>query len=245
MGAHCPVFERDGTPRLGADGTPVQRTLIFPKSSAIMKDVWHVIGLKGTGTDSYSATDLFVPEERSTAAFGRDPAEKRERGPLYQFTTFQLHGASFASIATGLAQASLDAFVELAKAKTPYGMSYVLRDNAVIQSQIGVAQSQLAGARVFLHHALSEMYAGAQAGCITLEQRLHLRMASCNASLVGRQVVDACYHAAGATAIFESNPFERRFRDVHTISQQVQAHYSVFEAIGQHYLGLPLHPRLI
>jgi alkylation response protein AidB-like acyl-CoA dehydrogenase len=98
---------------------------------------------------------------------------------------------------------------------------------------------------VFLHHALSEMYAGAQAGGITLEQRLHLRMASCNASLVGRQVVDACYHAAGATAIFERNPFERRFRDVHTVSQQVQAHYSVFEAIGQHYLGLPLHPRLI
>jgi hypothetical protein len=25
----------------------------------------------------------------------------------------------------------------------------------------------------------------------------------------------------------------------------VQAHFSVFEAIGQYYLGLPLHPRLI
>jgi alkylation response protein AidB-like acyl-CoA dehydrogenase len=178
-------------------------------------------------------------------AFGRNPAEKRERGPLYQFTTFQLHGAGFAAIALGLARASLDAFIELARAKTPYGLTYVLRDNAVIQSQIGVAQSQLAAARVFLIQALAEMYAGAQAGGITIEQRVNLRMASCHAARAGRQVVDICYHAGGATTIFEKNPFERRFRDVHTVSQQVQAHDSVFEAIGQYYLGMPLHPRLI
>ena len=245
MAAHCPVFEPDGTPRLGANNMPVDRTLIFPKSSATIKDVWQVVGLKGTGSDSYSVNDLFVPEQRSMTAFGRNPAEKRERGPLYQFTTFQLHGASFAGIAIGLAQASLDAFVELAKAKVPYGAKYVLRDNAVIQLQVGLAQSQLAAARVFLRHALAAMYEGAQAGGITVEQRVQLRMASCNASNVGRQAVDACYQAAGASAIFESNPFERRFRDMHTVSQQVQAHASVFEAIGQYYLGLPLHPRLI
>ena len=89
------------------------------------------------------------------------------------------------------------------------------------------------------------MWRGAEARAITVEQRVQLRMASCNASSIAKQVVDTAYHAAGATAIFESNPFERRFRDVHTVSQQVQAHAAVFEAIGQYYLGLPLHPRLI
>lgn len=245
MAAHCPVFESDGTARLGANNAPVDRTFIFPKSDAAMKDVWRVIGLKGTGSDSYSVADLFVPEQRSMTAFGRNPAEKREKGPLYQFTTFQLHGASFAAIALGIARASLDAFIDLAKAKVPYGVKYVLRDNAVIQSQIGVAHSTLAAARVFLHHALAEIYAGAQAGGITIEQRVQLRMASCNAAQAGRQVVDICYHGAGATSIFESNPFERRFRDVHTVSQQVQSHFALFEAIGQYYLGMPLHPRLI
>jgi alkylation response protein AidB-like acyl-CoA dehydrogenase len=245
MAAHCPVFEADGKQRLDAKGMPVDRTLIFQKSSATMSDVWHVMGLKGTGSDSYSVTDLFVPEQRTMTAFGRNPAEKRERGPLYQFTTFQLHGASFAAIALGIARTTLDAFVDLAKNKTPYGLKYVLRDNAVIQSQIGIAQSQLAAARVFLHYALDEMTRGAEGQGITLPQRVQLRMASCNASHTARQVVDTAYHAAGATAVFENNPFERRFRDVNTVSQQVQSHFAVFEAIGQYYLGLPLHPRLI
>lgn len=245
MAAHCSVFEADGTPRLEANGMPVQRTLIFPRSSVTMQDVWHVVGLKGTGSDSYSVTDLFVPAHRTMTAFGRNPAEKRETGPLYQFTVFQLFGASFGSIAIGIARSALDAFIALAKSKTPYGSKALLRDNAVIQSQIGLSQSQLASARVFVQHALAGMWADAEASAITIEQRIQLRMASTHATYQARQVVDAAYHAAGASAIFENNPFERRFRDIHTVSQQVQAHFSVFEAIGQHYLGLPLHPRLI
>ena len=245
IGAHCPIFEADGAPRLDPAGISVQRTLIFPKTSATIKDVWHVIGLKGTGSDTYTVTDLHVPARRTTSAFGRDPAEKRERGPLYQFTTFQLHGASFAAIALGIAHAVLDAFIELAKAKTPYGHKYILRDNALIQSQIGFAKSQLVSSRVFLHHALSEMWQGANSGGITVEQRVQLRMASSHGSYQARQIVDTIYHAAGATAIFEDNPFERRFRDIHTVSQQVQSHFAVFEAIGQYFVGLPLHARLI
>jgi alkylation response protein AidB-like acyl-CoA dehydrogenase len=186
-----------------------------------------------------------VPKERTTTAFGRNPADKHERGPLYQFTIFQLFGASFAGVALGIARAALDAFVELAKAKTPYGGKSLLRDNAVIQARVGLAEAQLASARVFLLHALDAMWEGARSGGITLDQRLALRMAASHATHLTKDAVDSIYHAAGATAIFERNPFERRFRDIHSVSQQVQAHFSVFEAIGQHVLGLPLHPRLI
>jgi hypothetical protein len=45
------------------------------------------------------------------------------------------------------------------------------------------------------------------------------------------------YHSAGATAIFESNPFERRFRDLHTVTQQGQGQYSNFESLGQSLMG--------
>ena len=235
---------------MDAQGQPVQRTFVIPKSSAAIADVWHVIGLKGTGSDSYAVNDLFVPDERSMTAFARNPAERQERGPLYAFTVFQMFPTSFATIALGIARAALDAFVELAKTKTPAGNPTgnraLLRDNAVIQSQVGVAQSELAAARVFLLHALQDIWDEAeQTGAISLDRRMQLRMACSHASHHARAVVDMAYHAAGATAIFESNPFERRLRDVHTVSQQVQSHFAVYEVIGQHFLGLPLQSRLI
>jgi len=62
LGCHVSVVEADGTPRLNADGSPVIRTMLFPKSNARMTDIWHVIGLKGTGSDRFSVEDLFVPQ---------------------------------------------------------------------------------------------------------------------------------------------------------------------------------------
>ena len=44
-GCHVPIIEADGTPRLYPDGSPVIRTMLFPKSNARMTDIWHVIGL--------------------------------------------------------------------------------------------------------------------------------------------------------------------------------------------------------
>src|SRR5207245_1178332 len=59
------ILGEDGTPRLRPNGGPVIRTLLFPKASAEFADIWHVIGLRGTGSDSYTVTDLFVPESHT------------------------------------------------------------------------------------------------------------------------------------------------------------------------------------
>src|SRR6195952_1123519 len=63
LGAHVRVVEVDGTPRLKPDGAPEIRTILFPVASATLHDVWDVIGLNGTGTDSYSVENLFIPEK--------------------------------------------------------------------------------------------------------------------------------------------------------------------------------------
>lgn len=43
---------------------------------------------------------------------------------------------------------------------------------------------------------------------------------------------------AGATAIFKSNSFERRLRDMHTVSQQAQGSIARVQAVGQYYMGV-------
>ena len=74
LGAHVQIVEADGTRRRHADGAPVVRTILFPVASAALHDVWDVIGLKGTGTDSYSIEELFIPER---FAAPRDEADGR------------------------------------------------------------------------------------------------------------------------------------------------------------------------
>ena len=53
-----------------------------------------------------------------------------------------------------------------------------------------------------------------------------------------REAVDFSYNAAGATAIFESHPLERRFRDIHTVTQQLQGQLRHFETVGAWMMGV-------
>jgi alkylation response protein AidB-like acyl-CoA dehydrogenase len=75
-------------------------------------------------------------------------------------------------------------------------------------------------------------------GTLGLDQRVRIRMAATHAITEATAAVDWAYHAAGATAIFEGNAFERRFRDAHTVAQQVQGRQSHFETVGRVLLGL-------
>ena len=236
LGCHVPIVEADGTPRLNCDGSPVVRTMLFPKANARMTDIWHVIGLKGTGSDKFSVEDLFVPQ-RHTAT--RDDETRREQGLLYRFSSLQLYAAGFAGVAMGIARSTLDAFVALAHDKVPFRSAGTLRDNHLVQSQVAQAEARLSAAHAFLLGSLQEITAEVErAGQITLDQRMVIRLASTFAIHQSLQVVDTAYHAAGATAIFEENPFERRFRDIHTGSQQLQGRQEHFETAGQYLLGL-------
>jgi len=239
LGGHSTVCERDGSPRLDADGEPLeQRTMLFPKSSATMTDVWQVIGLKGTGSDNYSVKDLFVPADYT---FTRElAADRRESGPLYRFSIFNMFGVAFSAVALGIARKVLDDFIKLAKEKVPFTSTALLRDNGQIQSQVGLSEARLQASRTYVLETFRTLYAQVAAGgSLTHEQRINNRIVTTYAIQQAREVVNFAYHAGGATAIFESNPFERRFRDLHTVTQQGQGHYSNFEALGQTLLGTP------
>ena len=128
-------------PRLRPDGGPVIRTLLFPKASAKFADIWHVIGLRGTGSDSYTVTDLFVPESHTVL---REAEPKpRQPGLLYAFSSSNMYSSGFAGVALGIARSTLDAFVELARDKIPRGARRTLRDDNVVQSQVAQSEARL------------------------------------------------------------------------------------------------------
>jgi alkylation response protein AidB-like acyl-CoA dehydrogenase len=237
LGAHCPIVERDGTRRVRPGGAADIRTMLFPIEQAIMQDIWHVMGLRGTGSDAYTVKDLFVPDAH--AGTRDEPSERRHPSPLYCVPTGSLYAAGFAGLALGIARSMLDELLRLAADKTPRGGKSTLRENAVIQSQVAQAEARLRSARGFLFGSLIDIWRSVVAGGeITFDQRMQIRVASTWAINQAEGVASTAYGAAGSTAIFQNQAFERRFRDIHAVTQQVQGRPAHFETVGAHILGL-------
>ena len=231
LGAHVRIVEADGSPRKKPDGSPEIRTILFPIASATMYDVWDVIGLNGTGTDSYSVEDLFIPEQFT--ALRDDPSALREHGPLYRIPTQMVYSMGFGATSLGVARATLDAAIELSRAKQPQGLS-AMRENNAVQGLIGRTEAQLRSARAYLFATAAEVWRDLVRGdAFTEAHRCALRLASTWTIHQSTAVVDIAYHMAGATAVFSANPFERRFRDMHTIAQQLQGRDSHYEDVGK------------
>jgi alkylation response protein AidB-like acyl-CoA dehydrogenase len=237
LGAHVPVIEADGTKRVAADGSARLHTMLFPRTEAQVHDTWQVLGLRGTGSDSYSVAGVRIPEARTLV---RDnSACLRQEGALYVFAQSHLYASGFAAVALGIGQACLDAFVRTMRDTVPRGASRARGANNVVQSEVARAEARLRSSRMFLFGSLEEIWAGVQrSGALTDEQRLTIRLASTWAIQQAREAVTAVYMAAGALAIFESQPFERRFRDIHALSQQMQGHAAHFETVGQIRMGM-------
>ena len=216
MGAHCQVVEAGGALHLNRFGRPAIRSLLFPAEQATLIDNWHPIGLRGTASDGYSVTDLFVPEAFSTTR--EEPELRREQGPLYAFPMQGLYAVGVAGVALGIARAMLETFIDLARRKTPRGLER-LADSAAVQGEVARAEAKLAAARAYLIDTLGTIYAQAdEVEPIGVPDRARVRLACTNAIHGAIAVADYTYKAAGVDAIFPGSPFERRFRDIHTLS---------------------------
>ncbi len=231
MGAHCQVVEPDGSLRLNRFGRPTTRTLLFPKDRTEPIRDWNTIGMRGTASEGYRVSDLFVPEAYSGTR--EDPSLRRDTGPLYAFTMQGLYAVGVASVAFGIARAMLDAFITLAGEKTPRSLQR-LADSPVTQAEVARREANLGAARAWLIEILKEVWAEADdVAPIDLNARVRVRLGCAHAIHTAVEIADMVYKAAGTSAIFLGTPFERRFRDIHTLSQQIQSREAHFETVGR------------
>jgi alkylation response protein AidB-like acyl-CoA dehydrogenase len=237
LGAHSAVQNPDGTPLvLHHRGRQDDRSFVFRRSEAKIIDDWHVLGLRGTGSDSYSVEDLFVPDERAPA---RDaPDERREKGPLYVLGSTLLYATGFCSVTLGIGRRLFESYIELARGKHSRASPSAMAVNHANQREIGLLEARLSAGRAFLHEAALEAYEAAAAGRLTIDHRIRLRLATTYGMNEATDVSITAYRAAGTTAIMDSQPFERRFRDAMSASQHLQAMMPHVEMVGRHILGV-------
>ena len=176
-----------------------------------------MIGLRGTGSDSYSVENLFVPDDRQFDV----NVQADHPGLLYRIVNRHLFAPGVAGVALGVSRATLDAFRTAAKDEKKG-----LRNSLAIQSDLGWMEARWHAARAYVYAALRDAWEDIKAGTgETVEHQIDIRRASTLAIHECKAVVDFAFHEAGASAILDSLPFERRVRDMagHPAARPVQA----------------------
>lgn len=210
------------------------RLHFMPKDEIELIDNWQVQGLRGTGSFGFTCEDYFVPERRVM----RMDLPHIESGPIYKIPQSLMFACGFGCVALGVARSGLDSVLELSRSKKPQFGKQTLAQDSVVQSKIGLAEGLFGGAKAFLYETVGDVWDNVQRrGKISLDERLRLRLAGTHAIRQSAQVVDIVYNLTGSNAIFESTTIQRKFQDIHVITQQIQGRESHYQTVGAHLLG--------
>jgi alkylation response protein AidB-like acyl-CoA dehydrogenase len=196
---------------------PRLRTVLFSPNQIKIEDTWSVSGLCGTGSHHLVADDVFVRAERTCLPFADPPCLEE---PLLRMPMPPIFAFGVASVAIGIAQGALEDILTLSATKVPLLAHTRLATNPLFQHQLGAVDAKLRAARGLLYADAAAAWGTAVAGGeFTPEHRARMRSAITWAATTAASVVDMAYHAGGGSAIYAGNPLQRRFRDIHALTQ--------------------------
>lgn len=174
-------------------------------------------GLRGTGSHHFHVTDVVVPADRTVDLMADEPCidETVVHVPLPS-----LFSPMVASVALGAARGALDDVLTLAAGKTPLLDPAPLATNPLFHHQVAVADTELRAAAALLDRIAGEVWdTAARREPLPLDLRGRVRAAAAWATGRAAAAIDVAYHAGGGTALYDGSPLQRRFRDVHAITQ--------------------------
>ncbi|HMI89902.1 MAG TPA: acyl-CoA dehydrogenase family protein [Polyangiales bacterium] len=222
-------------------GPPAMRTIVVPVREAVIEDTWHAAGLRGSGSEHYRLEDVFVPHAR---AFPFPSAPALRGGAAFDLPIIALLCPVHAGFALGAARAALDALAALAPSRLKAWPGIALGAHAGFHIDLGRADAKLRAARALALEA-----------CTTLEQRVGegrslsqddwriARLSVTHATEIAAEVATFAFRSGGASALYDSSPLQRLFRDVQAAAQHIAATDDAYEFAGRLLLGIAApHP---
>ena len=231
--AGCMVME-NGKPHMTPDGPEIVH-VCMPVSDVVIHDTWRVSGLCATGSNDFSTTDIFVPQQRIFALLN---PENHRAEPLYQMPPLALYIFEEVSVSLGIARRALDDLTELAQAKVPSLYSDVLADKAITQVELARAEASLGGARSFLYETVEDMWQTVNAGRPPSGRQLALgRIAATQAVETAARVTRTANTLGGGSSIYSTSSLQRHARDAEAITHHFTVTPHTWEEAGRVLLG--------
>ncbi len=224
--------------RMATPASPELRVCVLHRSEVEVLDTWYTTGVRGSGSNDVAAAAAFIPEER-TFSFNSGPILRE--GPLYAWRMMFITNMS--GVATGIAQAAFDEVVSLAQTRTTM-VRTPLREEPWFSAALGEAAALVGSARAFAEAELSAVWEGLVAGRPpSAEARARQRLSMTHAYDSCTRAVDLLYRIAGSSALYtQRSGLDRKFRDIHTISQHVAIGLKTYASAGRILSGLEPDP---
>jgi indole-3-acetate monooxygenase len=214
------IFVMDGdAPRLRPDGLPDWRFAYLRRDEVDVDDTWHAAGLRGTGSHDVVCNEVRIPARR-TAMPVYDAAP--HDGPLWRLPFFCLARSIMVGFPLGVARRALDEITAIAPTKRR-GMSTVtIAEDRAAQVALAHAEGSLQAARAFVFDAIDEMWSIAVAGSRPgIDQERRVTLATQQTMRAAVEAVDTAYRLGGASAVYDTSPLQRCFRDIHAAAQHI------------------------
>jgi 3-hydroxy-9,10-secoandrosta-1,3,5(10)-triene-9,17-dione monooxygenase len=224
---------------------PDMRLYLVPVKELKQEDTWFNAGLRGSGSNTVVADDVFVPEHRSvsfsTLRDAHSPGSKLNTNPIYRTPFIAVHSYALLGPVLGLARGGYAYFVEWTKSRKRTYTQLALAEYVPLQQKLAEVAAQIDAAELLARRALATArkdYTG-----MSLETRVLLRRDFAYGIRSLREALDELVKLSGSSGLMDGNPVQRCWRDAHAISSHVVMNWDVpAENFGRMELGLGINP---
>ncbi|MFD4293484.1 3-hydroxy-9,10-secoandrosta-1,3,5(10)-triene-9,17-dione monooxygenase oxygenase subunit [Rhodococcus sp. NPDC058505] len=235
------------------DGRPVDfGSFLIPREDYEIDDVWNVVGLRGTGSNTVVVKDVFVPRHRFLSFKAMSdltaPGLQQNTAPVYKMPWGTIHPTTISTPIVGMAYGAYDAHVEHQgkRVRAAYAGEKA-KDDPFAKIRIAQASSDIDAAWRQLSGNVADEYALLLAGKeIPIELRLAARRDQVRATARAIASIDLLFENSGATALANGTPIQRFWRDAHAgrvhAANDAERAYVMF---GGAEFGLPLTDTMV
>ncbi len=244
-GAQQSKWNTNAAVRPTPDGGHEPVMIMVPISDLKIVDDWHTSGLRGSGSVTTLAKDVFVPEERvlpmGPVLAGIHRSKLNADATIFKAPFMPTACSTVGAVALGLAKAAKDAFFERLPGRRITYTSYES------QSEAPVTHIEVADATTRVDEAAFHAFRaarmiddkGAAGEPWTLEERARARLDLGAACQRAKEAVEILDSASGGSSIYRDVPIQRIERDVTTLNLHAILHPTTnLELYGRILCGL-------
>ncbi|MEV6694551.1 acyl-CoA dehydrogenase family protein [Micromonospora sp. NPDC051196] len=251
-GAQQSAWNVNAAVRPVGDGQFEPVMVLIPMRDLHVVDDWHTVGMRGSGSVSTVAEDVFVPAERvlpmGPVIVGAHPLQQDPSAPMWRSPFMPIACTTVGAVAFGLAQAALDAFLERLPGRKITYTDYAEQSAAPLTHlQVADATVRVDEAGFHIRRTADLIDAKAAAGdAWTLLERARARLDLGAVCRRAKEAADVLAGASGGSSLYNDVPIQRIERDIKALNLHAIMHPDTnLELYGRLVCGLPPNTQYI